>query len=303
MPNLAITGDINSFDYLINYELYKKDTRRFPTGIYLQLVLNTIMFIVFLRNFYYTIGLVIKYPRRIAPWCCMSTTTIGVLFFGICGLLHALPGGPTCRTLLWAVIVGLTVNSVCTSIVLLERAYLAHQCNRRLLGVGVCLILLEPLFFYLIATNSEVLVTAKSGCHIHFSYYLPLVQFFLNAPVNMVLSIAFLIVVYRKYQRYGDKCWQMLMREGTVTMLLVLVSNFLCMILNIVRVFGGITIILYIIEWTVVSTMIMESLRRFDTFTNQPESEKAYTIKLDNTFFGSNIATITVVSFNETVHE
>ncbi|KAI8055875.1 hypothetical protein BDF22DRAFT_774130 [Syncephalis plumigaleata] len=96
-----------------------------------------------------------------------------------------MPGGPSCRVLLYAMAIASTIMSMAISIILLERAYLAH--------------------------------------------------------------CPFLIVVYRKYRRYGEQCWKILVREGILTMLFILGSGFLCMIV-------------------LISTIIVESLRRLDAY-------------------------------------
>ncbi|RKP27048.1 hypothetical protein SYNPS1DRAFT_27288 [Syncephalis pseudoplumigaleata] len=292
MARRDAVAHMNAFEFL-NAQEQGNSTR--PTGIFFQVMLSTVMLVVFLRNIYYAVSLVRKYPRKIAPWCSLSIATTGALFFGGFGLPFAFPGGPSCRTLLFALSIALTLCSMAISIILLERAYLAHCRNRYLLVIGMLLILLESLLFYVLSWMTEAHIAPAYGCHAHFLYYVPVVHFLLTAPANTVLSVAFLIVVYRKYRRYGEKCWRLLVREGTVTMLLVLGSNFLCMICNAFRLFSGNTPILYVIECGLISTVIVESLRRLDTFMYRDDLHHQHATKLQHTLWSSDGILPTIV--------
>jgi hypothetical protein len=239
---------MNAFDFLIAKEGQKSLRASELTGLYQQLSICTMILVIYLRNAWHSIGLVIKYPRKIAPWCSLIMALAGVISFGGFALPYYLPGGPSCRVMVYTMTITGIIIVMISSIILLERAYLAHCRNRYLLFTGIFLVLLEPLALYVLFQTGESTFSLEGECYLRFPYYVPVVNFLLIAPVNVVLSVAFLLVVYRKYRRYGGQCWKVLVREGIFIMLLILGSDFLCMICNVFSVLGSSSVVLYVIE-------------------------------------------------------
>jgi hypothetical protein len=50
---------------------------------------------------------------------------------------------------------------------------------------------------------------------------------------KFALSVAFILVIYKNYKRYGSKCWTMLLSDGIQYASLVILSNVICAIVII----------------------------------------------------------------------
>jgi hypothetical protein len=70
-----------------------------------------------------------------------------------------------------------------------------------------------------------------------------------DAPINIGFSVAFLMVIFRQYKRLGDGCWKKLAHDGMATIMLIVLSNTLCMIGNILSMLGHFTDMLYLFDW------------------------------------------------------
>ncbi|RKP09769.1 hypothetical protein THASP1DRAFT_22414 [Thamnocephalis sphaerospora] len=137
-----------------------------------------------------------------------------------------LPHGPSCRVVFWLGSLCITVSMVAANTLLLAKAYLAHQRNRWLLAAGALLIVIpSPVNIWAICFCSHLVLTPDIGCLMVFPDYYPWLKFGLDAPLNIIFSVAFLLVVHRQYRKCGTDLWAQLGRDGLAVMLLVVASN------------------------------------------------------------------------------
>ncbi|KAI9592816.1 hypothetical protein BDF19DRAFT_424988 [Syncephalis fuscata] len=244
----SIYGKLTSVDYLAANNGTITDIRARFHGVRTQIVLVMIMFVIFASNTIKSFSLVAKRPNQVAPWCCFIAALMGVIYLAGFTIPSNLPGGPSCKTVIDAASVCLTIAIMATNTLLLERAYLAHRCNRWMLFIGAGLILTSPAFIIVSITKLEPRYSPASGCYGHYPDYYPYVRLAVDVPANIVFSISFTIVIYQQYQRFGDQCWKQLAKEGITTMMLVILSNFLCTIGNVIQVFHEASDALFILD-------------------------------------------------------
>ncbi|RKP27534.1 hypothetical protein SYNPS1DRAFT_26815 [Syncephalis pseudoplumigaleata] len=236
--------------------------QRRSKGVHLQLILVVMLLMVFLRNTFCSIKLLVKSPRKLAHWGCFISTFAGIVYLCCFALPHHLPGGPSCNKVIWGAVSGLCVSTMSTNSILLERAYLANQRNKWFLLAGILLIVPAPMLLVVTYLHVTPTFNPSSGCYITFNVLFPYFRLLIDLPPNMVFSAAFSIVIYRQYKRFGDRCWKRLAREGMVTMVFVVMSNFTCMVCNVLNVFGEATDVLFIVDWWITTTLLVESTRR-----------------------------------------
>ncbi|KAI8049210.1 hypothetical protein BDF22DRAFT_699967 [Syncephalis plumigaleata] len=258
-------AQLNAFEYLADTGGDIHSIQRRSKGVHIQLIIIVVLLVMFVRNTFCTIRLLISNAYKLAHWCCFITTFTGILFLGGIALPHHLPGGPSCNVVIWTAISGMTVSTMSINSVLLERAYLANQRNKWFLAAGILLILPAPMLLLIAWLHVTPTYNPSSGCYIVFPLLFPYFRLLIDAPPNLVFSVAFSLVIYRQYKRYGDRCWRRLAKEGISTMLLVILSNLICMLCNIFSVFGEATDVLFIVDWWITSTLLVESTRRIES--------------------------------------
>ncbi|KAI9594903.1 hypothetical protein BDF19DRAFT_442756 [Syncephalis fuscata] len=258
-------AQLNAFEYLSDSGGDIHSIQQRSKGVHTQLAIIVMLLVVFLRNTFCTIKLLVKDATKTSHWFCFITAVVGVFFLGCIALPHHLPGGPSCNIVIWSAISGMSISTMSINSVLLERAYLANQRNKWLLAAGVLLILPAPMLLLVMWLHVTPTYSPASGCYITFPPIFPYFRLLIDAPPNLVFSAAFSLVIYRQYKKFGDRCWKQLAKEGISTMLLVILSNVICMICNIFSVFGESTDILFIVDWWVTSTLLVESTRRMES--------------------------------------
>ncbi|RKP10194.1 hypothetical protein THASP1DRAFT_28034 [Thamnocephalis sphaerospora] len=241
------SGELNYNEFLAqSADLSEARTRM--SGPSILLLFGTISFFIFARNFYYSIVLLYNSKRKLAGWCCFFQTFPGIVIIviGLCGIL---PNGPSCRAVLWPVAIGRIISADAANVLLFTQAYRAHQRSRWLLAAAIIFIAPTPVSVWVIWNYSYITTTAHAGCTLNYPDYLPWLKFGLDTPINIVFSVAFLMVVVRQYRRSGTACWANLARDGFVTMLLVVASNIFCAFGVAFRILGDLSPTLWVSDW------------------------------------------------------
>ncbi|KAI9591502.1 hypothetical protein BDF19DRAFT_454854 [Syncephalis fuscata] len=253
-------GESSVWDFLQEHESLA-DARERVYGNAIQLFMNATMFAVFLRNFWRAFKLVYQKPASIAGWCCLVQAAMGVAT-QIVNLSTVFPGGATCRTCNWVYSSGITVSSVCVSICLLLRAYTITSHNRKLLFVGIVLMLPLPGTIWIFWVESFSLNSADNACTSIFPWYLPWFRLGLDLSINSIFSTVFLRVVIQQYQALGNKCWHKLQSDGILYLLCVILSNVLCAFIVAFKVIGGLSEMMFIYDWLITSCLLIRQHER-----------------------------------------
>ncbi|RKP08166.1 hypothetical protein THASP1DRAFT_30028 [Thamnocephalis sphaerospora] len=270
-------GLMNGYDYLIQATHDTGEARRRSASLYLQLAMNVVIFYLFTRNFIHALQLTIRRPHRLASWCCLIMTLTGFVFETAFALPFVLPGGPSCRSVIRFAGIGLATSSMSVNTLLLQRAYLAHQRNKVLLAAGILLILPAPSIIFVLWEQAHVSISPDHGCYAGYPSFFPYLRMLLDVPVNMVLSFSFLAVVYRQYRRFGSPNWGRLTRNGMILMLVVVVSNLLCLTGNALNLLGPANDVFFTIDWIITTTLSVRDTERQQShasLTSEPSLRK-----------------------------
>jgi hypothetical protein len=247
-------GETNLVDYIMSTE--DLDEMRLRTkGVLLQLIVDTTVCYIFIRNLILSIRRLYSNPTMLATWCCLIQAAAGIAF-SIHAILMALPTGATCRHVIWNVAIGLAVSPVCVGIVLLHKAYLVHDQKLWILIVG-SILLLPQIAIPVIIWMSPAGVIPVTGCFSYYPLYFPFLKLALDLPINILFSVAFIIVVYRYYRRFGSSAWGHLMRNGIQIMCLVVFTNVFFMFLAAFEVFGLFSEMMFILDWGITSLLLV----------------------------------------------
>ncbi|KAI8049209.1 hypothetical protein BDF22DRAFT_657857 [Syncephalis plumigaleata] len=255
-------GNLNAIEYIMSADGSKEEYQRRSVGVHLQLISIMALLFIFIYNSYRSVRMTFKRSHKVSSWCCLVNTLTGIFYVAGAALTHHMPYGPSCRTVVWAAIIGMTIATMSMNTLLLERAYLAHQRSRFLLIFGVLLIIPAPTLIYRAWLEVVATFSPSSGCYAKYPASFPSFRLLIDLPPNLVFTCAFVMVIYQHYQRFGDRCWKRLARDGVVTMLLVVISNLICMLCNVFSTFGEMSDVLFIVDWAVTSTLAVENTYR-----------------------------------------
>ncbi|KAI9594904.1 hypothetical protein BDF19DRAFT_465784 [Syncephalis fuscata] len=264
-------SELNAIGYLKDAENDTAELRRRSFGVYSQLLSIMALLFIFLYNSYRSIKMVCKRSYRASPWCCLVSSLAGVSYVGGIAMVHHLPFGPSCHIVIWAAIIGMTISTMAINTLLLERAYLAHQRNRYLLIFGILLVVPAPVLIYRAWYDVLATFSPGTGCHGTYPPSFPAFRLLIDLPPNAVFSVAFLAVIYQQYRRFGDRCWKRLTHDGITTMLLVILSNLTCVIFNLSDILGDTKDVLFIVDWAITSSLVVENTYRMSTSLTDTE--------------------------------
>jgi hypothetical protein len=225
-------------------------------GAILQEFLHTILFVIFSYNTYRAILLLRKKTHYLLAWCCIISSSYGVFYTSLSLTSNLFSNGATCHHVLWLASSGLSVGSMCVSTALLQKAYLAHGRNKKLLIIGIIMIIPQPIVAYM-GMSSPVQFVSGLACVAFYPGPVAWIKFALEAPINTVFSIAFITVVYRQYQQHGKKAWKRLAHDGIRTIGLVIICNFVCMVAAATHALGGASEYLFVTDWIITSTLLI----------------------------------------------
>ncbi|RKP27132.1 hypothetical protein SYNPS1DRAFT_21266 [Syncephalis pseudoplumigaleata] len=226
---------LNGYQFVMEAHADTAAFQRRYKAVFFQLFLVTIILCVFVRNSYLALKVLLKAPRRLAS--CV---------FNLFGSEFA----PSCLVTAWLVIGSVVLSAVVTNVIIAERAYLAHNRNKWLLAFSVVATAVPaPIFLFVTWLESVAQMSESASCLTVHSPYLPLLRLLLDLPGNVIFSLAFFVVIYRRYRQYKEIGWKELARDGIATLLLVLLSNFVCFLVNVAVTSTDYGDMMYVIDW------------------------------------------------------
>jgi hypothetical protein len=230
-------GELSGFEHIF-YNVDNIETMRLrTTGIFIQTFFHTILLVTFTYNTFKAIQQLRSRKYSLMAWCCIIQSLTGVIYCLTTLSSSIIPKGASCRVVLWTAGIGIVISSICVSIALLQQAYLAHGRNKKLLITGIIMIIPQPIVSY-ITMITPVIPIGGTGCVLLYPDSLPWIKFALDAPINTVFSVAFIIVVYRQYRLRGKKAWKHLTRTGIRTFGSIILCNFICMLAAAIDILG-----------------------------------------------------------------
>jgi hypothetical protein len=249
------SGEYNGIDYMMQLNGDQEKIRMMFKSLSTQVLFNCIAIFLLFRSLRISMRMIYKRPHILAGWCCAIQAVVGLIFVITC-VSTTLPHGPTCREILWVGGICLTISPWCVGAVLLQKAYLVHSRNRLLLVIGIILLLPQIYVGYALWTG-PVIMEPSVGCLSLYPEHLPIVKILVDAPINVVFSIAFIVVVYQQYKEFGSEAWGRLTREGIQTMCMVVAANLLCMLCAAFEVFGVFSELLFILDCITTSVLLV----------------------------------------------
>ncbi|RKP07859.1 hypothetical protein THASP1DRAFT_30331 [Thamnocephalis sphaerospora] len=264
-------GEINTIDYVMQAQGNLQDMRARTRGIFLQLATSGFVSYLFVYNVITAALTTLRRPRALSNWCCLIQAISGIGYVTMALMLNV-PGGTTCRQSVWYSGSAIVLSSVCVSITLLQRAYLAHGRSKRLLFFGIVLLLPQPLTAFIMWTSPTFMVPSI-GCYVFYPHYFPWVKLAVDAPINTLFSIAFITVVYQQYRRFGSAAWAQLVRNGIQTMCTIALANLICMICVSFEVLGLYSEMFFAFDWILVSTLLARHCKAMSALTTEPNPE------------------------------
>ncbi|KAI8050510.1 hypothetical protein BDF22DRAFT_131322 [Syncephalis plumigaleata] len=268
------------------------------TGIQYQLALNFVSSLVFGHNLVTTLKALYLKPNNISIWLCMLPNLLGMVHSMVSSLSFAV-GDVNCRTMIWFAVCALNISAMCSSGIVLQKAYLALCRQWWILTIGVLLILLQLSFTYLAIWKSPITLEEYKGCVINYPEYIPWYWFGLITPTNLFFSGIFSYVTYKQYVIYGSDAWRQLTREGIEIMCLVIICNIICATCIFLRIGGKFTIYFFMADWMITSIILTS---HYDRMCKRPsgimsQQAKARQHRCTNTEFARTKATTQLLSF------
>ncbi|KAI9592819.1 hypothetical protein BDF19DRAFT_467656 [Syncephalis fuscata] len=302
MADIDKEPDINSFEYWANrgdHSIAAIQAR--SIGVHIQLVICVVLIWAFARNVYRVSSNLLKSNVKLASWCCLASSLSGLISFGIVSILHHLPGGPSCRALIACCTLGMALSNFAINAILLERAYIVRQRSRWILVIGIILNAIQLITYGLIFfVELKYEYRPSVGCYVKFPLYGPYTRFLVDTPPVLVPSIVFIMSIYQQFRRFKSGCWRRLMKNGIITMMLVIISNLLFAVLLITDVLDDLSMVLYPFDWIITSTILVENTIRIyssgqvssnSTETRQKAAEQAISAPLSLELLTGGITT------------
>jgi hypothetical protein len=249
-------GELSAFGYIF-YNADNMETIRLRTlGIIIPSFFHTVLLIIFTYNAFKAIQHLRNRRYNLMAWCCIIQSLTGIIYCSITLSSALASNGASCRVVLWTAAIGVPISSICVSIALLQQAYFAHGCNKKLLIIGIIMIMPLPAISYIVMTTPVIAIDGM-GCALLYSISLPWIKFALEAPINTVFSIAFIIVVYRQYRLRGKKAWKHLTRTGIRTFVSIILCNFICMLAAAMDILGIVSELFFVLDWVITSSLLI----------------------------------------------
>ncbi|CAO3659878.1 unnamed protein product [Umbelopsis ramanniana] len=155
-----------------------------------------------------------------------------------------------------------SVCDIAIQSVLLWKAYICYDRSRKLLFAGSVPIFGILIFIVLNCTVGRSSTYFTAGvCTTFYPTWIVALKAVLDFSSNLFLSLCFLRVIYRHYQILGSSLQKALLKDGVVYCIGAILSNLICGVLLIVKVLGGLTPILYTLDWSLASYLIIKQLK------------------------------------------
>ncbi|KAI8050491.1 hypothetical protein BDF22DRAFT_657086 [Syncephalis plumigaleata] len=250
------TGELNIVDYALQPIDNVVQFQHRINGLRLQLALNIIVACIFMRNFYYSVKILMHKRKMFASWCCLITSILGITQGAVFGMGFLL-GTLNCRTIYWYVILVVGIITIINNMIMLEKAYLALRRRRWILYVGAFFLLPQFFFVLFVLKYSKVQLRDGFGCIMEYKEFVPLYWFGSNTPLATIFSGIFTHVAYKQYRLYGSDAWRRLARDGIQTMCLALLCSILCALGAILRVGGEFSTYFYFVDCLIISMLLL----------------------------------------------
>jgi hypothetical protein len=208
---VAKSGWLNGYEYILyghegpavfqvptdpdEFNAWKLMARERIQGVYIQFIMSCTVFWIFFHNSRTAAKeLYVRY-RSLPAWCIAIQSFLGIIYGVWLAYGFLLPGGPSCRTSTDFTITSLAISTLCMNTTLLIKAYAVHQRNKLLLYTGILAMLPSPpAIIYVITMQTPAVITPAGGCVTKYPPYFPWLKFGLEVPVNVLFSVAFIIV-------------------------------------------------------------------------------------------------------------
>ncbi|KAI8050520.1 hypothetical protein BDF22DRAFT_131488 [Syncephalis plumigaleata] len=235
--------------------LSRSDVQARLTGIQHQYMAFTIVSLIFIRNLYMIAKTFRRQTKNLSAWCILAISIMGASAYPLTVASGALVD-ISCAILASYITLILCVSTVCNSVILLHKAYLALLRQRWILAVGSLTILLQV---GMIGYTLWVLPTAMEpyiGCVVNYTSPMLIAWLITVFPINLFFSGIFSYVAYSQYKIYGTEAWRRLVKDGLRTMCLVVLCNLVCGVFVSSHTFGNATQVFFVIDWVFTSTML-----------------------------------------------
>ncbi|KAI9591327.1 hypothetical protein BDF19DRAFT_468919 [Syncephalis fuscata] len=245
-------------------------------GVSGQLMINVLPGTIFIHCTYRAVFMTIRNPNRVASWCCLILSLIGVLefwFFLTAGYIFDIF---SCKSLLWSAIISVSLAPLFVNLALLERVYIVYACKRWILIVGVILSCISPfVFIYTLSKKTDMSYRPLLGCNVLIPPIASFARVITDAPINIGFSFAFILVIYRQYKRFGAACWKELAQTGMITSMLIVASNILCMLANAASVLGHYTDMIYLADWIFTTLLLVNNTSYLETLAQRTSESRS----------------------------
>ncbi|KAI9598072.1 hypothetical protein BDF19DRAFT_494121 [Syncephalis fuscata] len=276
MTQDSLSGDLGGVDFVWGARNETASLRRRYLAINCQILFAMLMAIIFLRNTYRAVYVIATYPRKIAPLCCLSTNLFGAFSAIIIAIPSVALNVFSCYTLCWTLAIGLMVSAASVNTILFERAYLA--CNRLKWFLVLSIIMISvpgPAYIIIIQHSADPKYNEIHGCYLNYRSYFPYIRLSLDLPPNIAFSAVFLMVIYRQYKRYKEACWKKLVKDGVITMLLIIASNIACFIINTTNILKETGDLMYVADWVLTATLLVDNIYKLHITSQSDESNES----------------------------
>ncbi|RKP10796.1 hypothetical protein THASP1DRAFT_27448 [Thamnocephalis sphaerospora] len=225
----------------------------------MQLAICTCVVYLFIRNIIRT-TMILRYKRSITHIFCLLQALFGMIFTITSMVYQTFPSGPSCRTVILVGMVMLHLSNMCLHGILLFKAYVVRQRSRSFLLGGTLVMLCtgQPASLGILVGLAPAVLYSDGVCTLAWPSWFPIFKFIVDVSINMALSYAFLAVVLRQWRQFGAGSWSFLLKEGIQYMLATTLCNIICVILIVTYVAGHLTVMFYIVEWALTSTLMVQ---------------------------------------------
>ncbi|RKP22506.1 hypothetical protein SYNPS1DRAFT_25727 [Syncephalis pseudoplumigaleata] len=230
------TGDMNGYEYQMMHIDNVNVFRQRVVYVHLQLLVYTVLLLLFLWLFYHSVGFVCDSAKQLVHWCCLATTAMGVLAASLMLTSFYSPAGLSCRAVARVLSLGFDIAMMCTNAYLLECVYYALDRNRQLLVLGAILLMLPmPTFLLVFGQTTSFAILPWLGCSMLYSRLVILIKLLTSLPVNLLFIAAFGIVARREYRKRRRNRWRSLYRSGCVCVMLLVSTDLVRAMLCVLR--------------------------------------------------------------------
>ncbi|KAI9594236.1 hypothetical protein BDF19DRAFT_445290 [Syncephalis fuscata] len=250
---------MNIFDFFMEAtgDIAKQRLRLF--GIQFLLVVDIIIFLIFVRNLIIT-----------TKWLYYDLVAYNIALLIVTCMFIGLP--INCRITIRLFQFNMGFIMVCNGLILLQKVYLA-LCRQK--------------WILYISTPSR----RKSWLYDLLPSFFLWYWFAINVPINILFSIIFCHIALKQYRLFGSEAWKKLARDGIQTMFLVTLCSIICSIIVILLKDKINADTFFIIDYVVVTTILVNHFKNFGKNT-----KSAHRPKTNHMLNLSQIATATSIN-------